>query len=212
MSARSRLRAVAVLVVVAGGCGYAVYDAYHSADEPRPLIGMVRRTEIRVAPEIGGRLGEISVRAGAPVDKGAVVAALDAPDLVASLGEAKASAVSVAANRTNVYAGVRAEERAIADKAIEMAAANLDFASEERDRAATLASKGFASGERLDQANANFDSQQATLTIKKAAYAEAVAGPTTGAARHRRREARRRRGECGNNRRSGWQNPADFAR
>ena len=178
MSSRTRLRALAVLVVVAAGSGYAVYDAYRGAHEPRPLIGMVRRTEIRLGPEISGRLGEIFVRPGASVAKGAVVATLDAPDLVASLGQAEASAAKVSADRADVYAGVRTEEQEIANKAIEMATANVDFASEERDRATALAAKGFASGERLDEANANFASQSAALALKKAAYAEAVAGPT----------------------------------
>lgn len=73
---------------------------------------------------------------------------------------------------------MRPEEQEIANKAIEVAAANLAFAEDERDRARALAAKGFASGERLDQANANFDFDRATLALKNAAYAEAVAGPT----------------------------------
>jgi multidrug resistance efflux pump len=173
-----RLRALAVIVIVAGGCGYAVYDSYRAAARPQPLIGMVRRTEIRVAPRISGRLGEIRVRAGASVAAGAVVATLEAPELTAGLVEANAAAASAAADRANIYAGVRQEERAIASSAIETADANVALATEERDRATALAAKGFATGERLDQANANFAATSATLAMKKAAYAEAVAGPT----------------------------------
>jgi HlyD family secretion protein len=178
MTARFRLRALLLLILIVAGCGYAIYDSHRGAREPTRLIGMVRRTEIRLAPEISGRLGEIAANAGARVAKGAPVATLDAPDLAASLGEANAAAGGAAADRANIYAGERAEERSIADKAIEMAAANLDLAVEERDRASALAAKGFASGERLDQANANLAAQGATLAIKKAAYAEDAAGPT----------------------------------
>jgi HlyD family secretion protein len=178
MSARTRLRALSVLIIVGAGCAYAVYESRREAQTPQPLIGMVRRTEIHIAPEISGRLGEIAARSGASVAKGAVLASLDAPDLIANLGEARASAASVAADRANTYAGVRMEDRAIADKAIEMASANLDLAAEELHRTSALAAKGFASGERFDQDNANFALQGATLALKKAAYAEALAGPT----------------------------------
>lgn len=178
MSAAFRMRALAALVLVAGGCAYALHDARSGARAPGPLIGMVRRTEVRIAPELSGRLGENLVSKGAHVVKGEPVATLEAPDLVASLGEAEASSAGTAAERANLYAGVRPEERAIAEKATEMAAANLDLATEERDRASALAAKGFASAERLDQADANVASESAMLALKKAVVAEAVAGPT----------------------------------
>ena len=175
---RFRLRALAVLAIVVAVCVYAAWDGYRDAHTPEPLIGMVRRTEIHIAPEISGRIGQISVGPGDRVAPGAVVAKLDAPDLFASLAQANANAASSAADRANVYSGVRAEEQTIADKAIEMAAANLDYAREELDRSTTLAKQGFASGERLDQETANFSAESATLALKQAAYAEAVAGPT----------------------------------
>jgi HlyD family secretion protein len=180
MNARAlfRGRALLALALVVSGCVYAVYDSRRAEREPQPIIGMVRRTEIRISPQINGRLGEISARAGAPIAKGAVVAVLDAPELFASLGEANAAAGSAAADRANTYAGVREEEKKIAEQAVETAQANVVLAGEERDRASALAAKGFGSGERLDQENANFASTSATEALKKAAYAEAVAGPT----------------------------------
>ena len=180
MSALARYRGKALLIValVAAGCVYAVYDSRRAQREPQPILGMVRRTEIRISPEISGRLGEIAVKPGAAVAKGAVLATLEAPDLFASLGEANAAAANAAADRANTYAGVRKEEQAMAADAVEAAEANVAFADEERDRANALAAKGFASGERVDQNNANVASTTATLAIKKAAYAEAVAGPT----------------------------------
>ncbi len=82
---------------------------------------MVRRTEIRISPRISGRLGEIKGVPGARVAKGAVVAVLDAPDLIASLGQANAAAANAAADRANTYAGVRKEEQNIAREAVETA-------------------------------------------------------------------------------------------
>jgi multidrug resistance efflux pump len=181
MNARAVFRGRALLAValVVGGCVYAVYQSKRAEREPQPIIGMVRRTEIRISPRISGRLGEISALPGARIAKDAVVAKLDVPDLIASLAEANAAAASAGADRANTYAGVREEERQIAEQAVETAEANVVLAEEERARATALAAKGFASGERLDQDNANLASTNATLALKKAAYAETLAGPTT---------------------------------
>jgi HlyD family secretion protein len=176
--ARYRGKALLILALVVAGCVYAVYDSQRAAREPQPILGMVRRTEIRISPRISGRLGEIKVVPGAKVMKGEVVAVLDAPDLLASLAQANASAANAAADRANTYAGVRKEEQSIAKEAIEGADANVVFASAERDRATTLAAKGYASPERVDQETANLASTNATLAIKKAASDESVAGPT----------------------------------
>jgi HlyD family secretion protein len=176
--ARYRGKALLILALVVAGCVYAVYDSRGAARAPQPILGMVRRTEIRISPRISGRLGEIKVAPGARVAKGEVVAVLDAPDLLASLAQANAAAANAAADRANTYAGVRKEEQAIAKEAIDAADANVVFASEERDRAMTLAAKGYASPERVDQETANLASTNATLAIKKAASAEAIAGPT----------------------------------
>ena len=180
MNARALFRGRALLAValVVGGCAYAVYQSKRAEREPQPIIGMVRRTEIRISPRISGRLGEISALPGARIAKGAVVAKLDVPDLIASLTEANAAAASAGADRANTYAGVREEERHTAEQAVETAEANVVLAGQERDRANALAAKGFASSERLDQANANLAATSATVALKKAAYAEAVAGPT----------------------------------
>jgi HlyD family secretion protein len=178
MTVRFRIGALVVLVLVAGGSAYAVYDAHIRGRGLTPLIGMVRRTEIRIAPELSGRLGKLLVAPGERVAAGQAVAELEAPDLAASLAQAQASSASTAADRANLYAGVRREEQQIADKQIEVAAANLAFAENERNRASALAAKGFESRERLDQANANFATDSAALALKKAAYDETVAGPT----------------------------------
>ncbi len=176
--ARYRAKALLALALVVGGCGYAVYDSQRAERAPQPILGMVRRTEIRISPRISGRLGAIAVAPGARIAKGAVVALLDAPELSASLREANAAAASAAADRANTYAGVREEEKNIAQQAVDAAQANVVLAGEERDRANALLAKGFATPERVDKDNANFASTGATLAIKQAAFAEASAGPT----------------------------------
>jgi multidrug resistance efflux pump len=143
-----------------------------------PLAGMVRQTEIRIAPEISGRLTSVAVRAGQAVRKGELLAQLDNPELAASLGEAKAAAASARAERANVYAGLRDEERAILARSVETAEANLLLAEQEDARAVALAARDFASKQKLDESNASLAKARADLDLKRAQLAAARAGPT----------------------------------
>lgn len=146
--------------------------------EPQPTMpGMVRQTEIRVAPETTGRLATIAVQAGQHVRKGDLLAVLDNPDLTAALGEAQAAAASAKADRDHVYAGVRAEEVSIAAEAVRTAEANLLLAQQQNARAVALAAKSFTSRQQLDESTASLAKAQADLDLKRAQSAEASAGP-----------------------------------
>jgi len=142
-----------------------------------PIAGMVRETEIRIAPEISGRLVSLPVHAGQSVHKGELLAVLDNPELAASLGEAKAAAASARADRDNVYVGVRAEEVAIMAKDVQTAEANQLLAEQQHVRAVDLAAKNFASRQELDESTASLDKANADLALKRASHAAAVAGP-----------------------------------
>jgi HlyD family secretion protein len=141
------------------------------------IAGMVRQTEIRIAPEITGRLVSIPVHAGQAVRKGELLAVLDNPELAASLGEAKAAAASARADRVNVYAGVRAEEVAILAEAAQTAEANLVLAKQQNVRNVALAARNFASRQELDETTASLAKAEADLALKRARHAAAVAGP-----------------------------------
>jgi HlyD family secretion protein len=163
---------VAAAIVVA----LAVFLLRQPAARP-PIAGMVRVTEIRIAPEITGRLVSIPVHAGQAVRKGELLAVLDNPELAASLGEAKAAAASARADRTNVYAGVRAEQVSILSREVQTAEANLLLAKQQNVRAVDLAAKNFASRQELDESTASLDKAEADLALKNAMHAAAVAGP-----------------------------------
>lgn len=164
---------VAILLVL-GGVAFFVFPA----ERPTiPIAGMVRQTEIRLAPEITGRLASIDVRAGQAVRAGELLAVISNPELEASLGEAEAAARSAKAERDHVYAGVRAEEVDILAQAVERAEANLLLAQQEDARAVTLAARDFASRQRLDESNASLAKAQADLALKRSQLAAARAGP-----------------------------------
>ena len=82
------ITAVGLVLVAAGLGGYVLW---RSGAAP-PIVGVVRITEIRVAPEVGGQLAAINVHKGDRVRAGAVVAELSALELTASVAQARAAA------------------------------------------------------------------------------------------------------------------------
>ena len=84
----SRKQAVLCLTLIAlGAGGYMLWGSKDSAT----LIGVVRTTEIRIAPEVGGQLVTIKVQKGDHVQAGDVVAELSAIELSAAVVQARAA-------------------------------------------------------------------------------------------------------------------------
>ncbi|WP_376706268.1 efflux RND transporter periplasmic adaptor subunit (plasmid) [Mesorhizobium sp. ISC25] len=176
MLARSRC---SFAIALAAACAMMCSAWQASAEQATPLIaGMVRQTEIRIAPDATGRLASVPVKPGQHVHKGDLLAVLDNPELTASVGEAKAAAASAKAQRDNVYSGVRPEEVAIAAQAVQTSQANLLLAQQQYDRAVALAGKDFASKQALDTSTTSLAKAKADLDLKQAQAAEATAGPT----------------------------------
>lgn len=174
---RGRLIAIAM----AGGVAIvaaAIFLLAGRAPAERSVAGMVRQTEIRVAPEITGRLTEVLVKPGQAVRKGEVLAVLQNPELEATLGEAEAAARSARAERDHVYAGVRAEQVAVLAESVRTAEASLKLAEQEDARAVALAARDFTSRQSLDERNAALVKARADLVLKRAQLAAAQAGPT----------------------------------
>src|SRR5262245_31703741 len=94
-----RLIVLGLLLVAAGVGGYLLWGSGSSKE----ISGVVRATEIRVAPEVGGQLATIKVQKGARVRAGDVVAELSALELTASVGQARAALDAATASRDHVY-------------------------------------------------------------------------------------------------------------
>ena len=171
----SRKQVVLGLVLIALGAGG--YALWHSK-ETATLIGVVRTTEIRVAPEVGGQLVTINVQKGDHVRAGDVVAQLSAIELSAAVVQARAALDAASAQRDNVYAGMRAEEVASLASAIDKAKSRLDYAQSELARKTQLVPVDAASQQDLDQAQNDFATARADLAEAQANHAAAVAGPT----------------------------------
>ena len=103
MHARSLRRAGLVLAIVAVARRAAIFAYRTRRQRPpsrAPILGIVRETEIRIAPEISGRLPRCGRRPASRFSKGDVLAVLDSPELSASVDEAKAPAAKPAPTAT----------------------------------------------------------------------------------------------------------------
>jgi HlyD family secretion protein len=169
----ARIIALGFIAVVAG---IGVY--WLSRLEQAPIVGVVRTTEVRVAPEVAGQLATIKVHKGDTVRAGDVVAELSAIELTASVGQARAALGAATADRNNVYAGVRAEQIASLAAEIAKAKSRLVYAEEQLGRTTTLARSDTASQQALDQAQNDAASARADVAEAQANYDAAVAGPT----------------------------------
>jgi HlyD family secretion protein len=143
-----------------------------------PVAGMVRATEIRVAPEVSGRLLALPVTPGTAVRAGDVVARLDNPELAAAVLEARAVAAVARAERDRVYAGPRSEEVEILDREVGKAQSNLTLAEQQFTRISALAANGNASRQELDTASQAIGVARSVLAAARSRHAEAQSGPT----------------------------------
>jgi len=169
-----RITALGLILAAAGMGGYVLWRPRDAS----PIVGVVRATEIRVAPEVGGQLAAIKVEKGARVHAGQVVAELSALELTASVTQARAALAAASASRDHVYAGVRAEEVAALASEIEKAKSRLVYAQSQLDRAAYLARSDTATQQTLDQAQNDVASASADVAEAEANHAAAKAGPT----------------------------------
>jgi HlyD family secretion protein len=176
MSHRQPVLVIATFAMLGAGAGAIAY-LRQGAEAKAPIPGMVRQTEIRIASETTGRLASLAVTRGQHVRKGELLAVIDNPDLAASVGEARAAAVSAKADRDRVYSGVRAEEVAILTEAVRTAEANLHLAQQQNVRAIALSARNFTSRQQLDESTASLAKAQADLDLKHAQAAAASAGP-----------------------------------
>jgi len=166
--------ALGLTLVAAAAVGYVLWRPGKAA----PIVGVVRATEVRVAPEVGGQLAAINVQKGARVRAGEVVAELSALELTAAVAQARAALAAAAANRDHVYAGVRAEEVAALAAEIAKAKSRLEYAELQLGRTSTLARQDVASQQSLDQAQNDAASARADVAEAEANHAAAQAGPT----------------------------------
>jgi HlyD family secretion protein len=125
MGFRLRLASIGVAVITAAACsGRAKENAQRAS-------GYVEATDVRVAPQVGGRLIEMAVSEGDRVASGALIARLDTTDAELALRRAEADRDQAAAALKLLQAGSRAEDIRQAHAQAESAQADVAAAESE---------------------------------------------------------------------------------
>jgi HlyD family secretion protein len=171
---RGRLVATVFIAALAAGALYLVLRPEATV----PIQGVVRGTEVRIAPEVGGHLAAIRVQKGVHVHAGDVVADLSAVELVASVEQARAAYQSAVADRDHVFAGVRDEQIATAAATVDKIRSRLQFAEQQLIRLERLTRDSFSTRQALDQGRAQVAIARADLAEAIAGYASDKKGPT----------------------------------
>lgn len=158
---------VAALAVLSGCRG----DA---DDGPLMASGYVEATEVRVAPEVGGRVVEVRAAEGDRVEVGAVIARLSTTDTELSIRRAQAERDQAVAQLRLLQAGARPEEIRQAAAQVDSADADVratesELASASRDleRFEALLKSNSGSGKQRDDAATRRDVAAARLAAAK---------------------------------------------
>jgi HlyD family secretion protein len=171
----SRTFLLALATIAAGAC-----RSEAPADRVR-VSGQVEATEVQVAPQVAGRILELSVAEGDQVTAGAVVARLDTADAELGLARARADREQADAQLRLLRAGARSED--VRQAEAQVAAAQADAAASEAEVAA--AQVDVDRFERLLASNSGTGKQRDDAVARRD-----VARERTGAARDRVRAAR----------------------
>jgi HlyD family secretion protein len=170
------MRALVIVIVMAGAA---------CRDQPAPtaarVSGQVDATQVQIAPEVGGRIVEMSIAEGDRVKRGSVIARLDTRDIELALQRAHAERAQADAQLRLVQAGARVEDVRQAEAQASAAAA--DVAAAQADLGA--AQTDFERFEKLLQSNSGSQKQR-----DDAAARVAIANDRAAAARARERAAR----------------------
>ena len=145
------------------------------------VSGQADATEVQVAPEVGGRIIQMTVAEGDRVKRGDVIARLDTRDIDLALQRAQAERAMADAQLRLLQAGARDED--IRQAEAQVAAASADLAAASADLAA--AETDLERFERLLQTNSGSQKQR-----DDAATRRAMAGDRVAAARARETGAR----------------------
>lgn len=168
---RPRLRrwfmAVLLGAAVIAGCGRKV----------RPDgSGTIEATQVDVAPEVAGRLVEIPVSEGSPIQSGDVVARIDASDYELQRDRARGEREQARAQVDLVAAGARSEDVEAARAHVRSAQAAFDLAETNRGRIEALVSSGAATARQGDEARTASEQAAASLDASQETLAKLLRG------------------------------------
>lgn len=176
-SSAQRFHVIAVVVVLAAAAGILGFPILRPSVVAQRPPGVIQPTEIKIGPEISGRLLRFAVGPGQSVHKGDMLAALSNPELEAGLLLAQAQLGEARAARDRVYASPRQEQVDTLAREIDRANANLVYAQQQFGRTSQLTAPGFASHQDPDKSTAAVET--ANLSRARERFEAARLGPTS---------------------------------
>jgi len=178
------MKKLVVLVLVVAAAASAGYVYLHRPWEERPpaeaglvLHGNIDIREADLAFNVGGRVESVEVEEGTAVEKGQLLATLDAATYIAEVDAAEAQVAAHKAVLDRLLAGSRPQEIQKARAEVAAIRAELEDALSSLKRTQALAREDFASQQKLDSDRARVDNAQARLRAAEQALALAVRGP-----------------------------------
>ncbi len=137
MTATHSLGRAAGAAVVAAALGLVAACASERDVNTLRVSGHVEATEVRLAPEMGGRVLTLDVKEGDRIAAGARILTLDATDLQLAIARARTEQASAEAQLRLVQAGARSEDVRQAEAQVEAAGAEVPAARAELEAATT---------------------------------------------------------------------------
>lgn len=145
------MRALRAILGIAALAALAILLWFASRPPPLTVQGEVSADRVDVSPRVSGRIVKLGADVGSTVERGAVIAELENPQLLATLAAARASLAVARADLARVNS-TRPEN--IATRRAEVAAARADVTlyQEAYGRQAQLARSGNTAQARVDEA------------------------------------------------------------
>ena len=131
----SAARAATIAAVLGTVLGAAAACAQKADPNALRVSGHVEATEVRLAPEMGGRVLSLDVKEGDRVAAGARILTIDATDLQLAIARAKTEQASAEAQLRLVRMAARPEDVRQAEAQVEAAKADVPAAKAELDAA-----------------------------------------------------------------------------
>ncbi len=198
------LKSAAVVAVVVAAALAAVWAARRLNGDTGTIsvTGTVEATQVELGPKITGRVVELRVREGQPVERDQLLVVLDAQELTAEasraeaglrtaealrnleagsrpeeIREAEARAARAQAQLADLVAGSRPEEIEQARAALRNAMVNREWTQRELHRARELFVKDLIAAQEVDRAKQAYDSAAASEAAARERLALLEAGP-----------------------------------
>ena len=141
-------------IVILAAFGVALWFA--TRPPPLTIQGEVSSNRVDISPRVSARVSKLNADVGTNVERGAVIAELESPELVAALAAARA-ALSVASADLARINSTRPETIAARRADVDSAQADVVLAQETFDRQKQLFSTGNAPQAKLDEATRNLE-------------------------------------------------------